>query len=52
MAMCMAAMPLAVHTAPTPPSNAARRSSSTATVGFEIRLYTYPGRSRLNSAAA
>ena len=38
IAMCIADMPLAVHTAPTPPSSAASRSSSTATVGFEIRL--------------
>ncbi len=33
-----AAVPLAVATAPTPPSSAAIRSSSTATVGFEMRL--------------
>ena len=32
-----AAWPLAVATAPTPPSRAATRSSSTATVGLEIR---------------
>ena len=38
MATCIAAMPLAVQTAPTPPSSAARRSSSTATVGLEMRL--------------
>ena len=32
-----AAWPLAVATAPTPPSSAATRSSSTATVGLEMR---------------
>ena len=37
-ARCRAAVPLAVQTAPTPPSNAAIRSSSTDTVGFEMRL--------------
>jgi hypothetical protein len=37
-ARCSAACPLAVATAPTPPSSAATRSSNTATVGFEIRL--------------
>ena len=36
-ARCSAACPLAVQTAPTPPSSAAMRSSSTATVGFEMR---------------
>ena len=38
MARCSAAMPLEVQTAPTPPSSAASRSSSTAVVGFEIRV--------------
>jgi len=37
-AQISAAMPLAVQIAPTPPSSAARRSSSTAVVGFEIRV--------------
>ena len=36
MARCSAAWPEAVAMAPTPPSSAAMRSSSTATVGFEI----------------
>ena len=52
MARCNAACPLAVPIAPTPPSSAATRSSSTATVGFEMREYTCPARSMLNSAAA
>ena len=34
---CSAAWPLAVATAPTPPSSAEMRSSSTATVGLEMR---------------
>ena len=38
IARCSAAMPLAVQTAPTPPSSAAIRSSSTATVGLEMRV--------------
>ena len=38
IARCSAAMPLAVQTAPTPASSAARRSSSTAVVGFEMRV--------------
>ena len=38
MARCIAAMPLAVHTAPTPSSSAASRSSSTAVVGLEMRV--------------
>ncbi len=38
MARCNAAWPLAVAMAPTPPSSAARRSSNTAVVGFEMRL--------------
>ena len=38
IARCSAAMPLAVQTAPTPLSSAASRSSSTAVVGFEIRV--------------
>ena len=37
IARCKAAWPLAVATAPTPPSSAATRSSSTATVGLEMR---------------
>ena len=37
IARCNAAWPLAVATAPTPPSSAATRSSSTATVGLEMR---------------
>ena len=52
MARCSAAMPLAVATAPTPFSSAAIRSSSTAIVGLEIRVYRWPGRSMLNKAAA
>ena len=36
-------MPLAVQTAPTPPSSAASRSSSTAVVGFEMRRVDMPG---------
>ncbi len=38
MPRCSAAWPEAVATAPTPPSSAAMRSSSTATVGLEMRL--------------
>ena len=38
IARCIAAIPLAVQMAPTPPSSAASRSSSTAVVGFEIRV--------------
>ncbi len=52
IARCSAAWPLAVAMAPTPPSSAATRSSSTAHVGFEIREYTCPARSMLKSAAA
>ena len=37
MIKCSAAWPLAVATAPTPPSSAEMRSSSTATVGFDMR---------------
>ena len=37
IARCSAAWPEAVAIAPTPPSSAAMRSSSTATVGFEMR---------------
>ncbi len=37
MARCSAAWPLAVAIAPTPPSSAAMRSSSTALVGLEMR---------------
>ena len=36
-ARCSAAWPLAVAIAPTPPSSAAMRSSSTALVGLEMR---------------
>ena len=36
-ARCIAACPLAVASPATPPSSAAMRSSSTATVGFEMR---------------
>ena len=49
---CMAAWPLAVARPATPPSSAAMRSSSTALVGFEMREYTWPARSMLNSEAA
>jgi hypothetical protein len=52
IAKCKAAWPLLVAMAPTPPSSAATRSSSTAVVGFEMRLYTCPERSMLNSEAA
>src|SRR5205085_3464550 len=52
IARCSAAWPLAVAMAPAAPSSAATRSSSTALVGFEIRLYTWPERSMLNSDAA
>src|SRR5689334_6778696 len=52
IARCSAACPLEVAMAPTPPSSAATRSSSTAFVGFEMRLYTCPERSMLNSDAA
>jgi hypothetical protein len=52
MARCSAACPLAVAIAPTPCSSAAMRSSSTATVGLEMREYTCPARSMLNRAAA
>jgi hypothetical protein len=37
IARCSAACPLAVAIAPTPPSSAAMRSSSTATVGLLMR---------------
>ena len=43
MARCSAAWPLAVAIAPTPPSSAATRSSSTATVGLEMREIHMPG---------
>ena len=52
MARCSAACPDAVAIAPTPPSSAAMRSSSTATVGLEMREYTWPARSMLKSEAA
>ena len=52
MARWKAAWPLAVHTAPTPPSSEAMRSSRTATVGLEIREYRCPLTSRLNRPAA
>jgi hypothetical protein len=38
MPRCIAAMPLAVQIAPTPFSSADSRSSSTAVVGFEMRV--------------
>ena len=37
IAMCIAACPLAVAMAPTPPSSAQMRSSSTALVGLVMR---------------
>ena len=40
IARCIAACPLAVAMAPTPPSSAATRSSSTAVVGLVMREYT------------
>ena len=43
IARCSAAMPLAVATAPTPPSSAAMRSSSTAVVGLEMRRIDVAG---------
>ena len=49
---CSAAWPLAVAMPATPPSSAAILSSSTALVGLEMREYTWPARSMLNSAAA
>src|SRR5471032_1568661 len=49
---CMAAWTLAVAMPATPPSSAAMRSSSTALVGLEMRLYTWPACSILNSEAA
>ena len=52
IARCIAAWPLAVAIAPTPPSSAEMRSSSTALVGLEMRVYTWPARSMLNSDAA
>ena len=52
MARCSAAWPEAVAMAPMPPSSAAMRSSNTAVVGLESRLYTWPERSMLNSDAA
>ena len=52
MARCIAAWPLAVAIAPTPPSSAEMRSSSTAVGGLEMREYTCPARSALNSEAA
>ena len=50
MARWSAAWPLAVQTAPTPPSSAAIRSSSTATVGIADAAVDVPGGSRLKSA--
>jgi len=38
MARKMAAMPLEVHSAPAPPSRAARRFSTTSVVGFIKRV--------------
>ena len=51
-AKCVAACPLAVAMAPTPPSNALTRSSSTALVGLDRREYTWPARSMLKRPAA
>src|SRR5688572_26452697 len=51
-ARCSAAWPDAVAMAPTPASSAAILSSSTATVGLEMREYTCPARSMLKSDAA
>ena len=51
-AIVSAAMPLADATAARPPSSAAQRSSSAATVGFDKREYTLPKVCRLNSDAA
>ena len=48
----IAAIPEEVAIAAVPPSKAATLSSSTPTVGFEIRLYICPPRSKLNRAAA
>ncbi len=50
--MASAAMPLALATAARPPSSAATRSSSAATVGLLRREYTLPKVCRLNRAAA
>jgi hypothetical protein len=46
------AMPLADASAARPPSSAATRSSSAATVGFDKREYTLPKVCRLNRLAA
>ena len=51
-AIASAAMPLALATAARPPSSAATRSSSAATVGFDSREYTLPKVCRLNRLAA
>ena len=51
-AMVSAAMPEALATAARPPSSAATRSSSTATVGLLRREYTLPKVCRLNRDAA
>ena len=51
-AVICAAMPLAQARAARPFSSAAMRSSSTATVGLEMRLYTLPNVCRLNRLAA
>jgi hypothetical protein len=47
-----AAWPVAAATAARPPSSAATRSSSTAVVGLERRVYTLPNVCRLNRLAA
>ena len=45
----LAACPLVVHSAPTPPSMAAIFSSTQATVGFEMREYIWPSAVKSNS---
>ena len=52
IAIICAAIPLEVATAARPFSNAAMRSSKTATVGFDKREYTLPKVCRLNKLAA
>ena len=51
-ASASAAMPLAAATPARPPSSAATRSSSAATVGLDRREYTLPKVCRLNRLAA
>ena len=45
----LAACPLVVHSAPTPPSSAAIFCSTAATVGLEMREYMWPSAERSNS---